>query len=70
MYNKDGNLRRCLYCGQLFAPFNGSASYCCFGHAQMAARGDVHEQKEPPAFIPNESFMSRPSFQGRTDASR
>ena len=41
-------LRRCLYCGRQFTPFNGNASFCSFGCYQMYARGDVHEDETPP----------------------
>lgn len=60
MHNKDGNLRRCLYFGQQFMPFNGNASFCCYGHFQMYSRGEVHVG-DTPAFVPNQSFMAPPS---------
>ena len=69
MHNQDGKLRRCLYCGQQFAPINGNASFCCYGHAQMYNRGDVHHDDQVVPFVPNSSFMSVPSFVSRTGLS-
>lgn len=60
---QNGQTRRCLYCGQLFHPFNGNANFYCFGHAQMYNRGDVHQDEQRTPFVPNQSFMSVPSFE-------
>lgn len=63
MHNQSGSRRRCLYCGQLFEPVNGNASFCCYGHFQLYNRGEVYMPEEPVA-VPQQSFFARPPTPG------
>ena len=79
MHNKDGRLRRCLFCGNAFTPIHAGSSFCCYGHYQMYMRGDVHIPEEALQFemvvsdtqhpFPRPkppSFMAKPGKKGDT----